>query len=69
MSYSAEEAQMERDRDLNTILQTRDSEGAYRLSHLYKEEGDDELAEALQKLAKRWDKEDDAYDQHRDNQL
>ena len=68
MSYSNKEAKDERDLDLDTILNTRDSEGAHQLANQLKEEGDDELAEKLQTLAKKWDEEDDSFDQERDNQ-
>ena len=68
MSTSKEDAKIEREYEIDEALNTRDSEGAYQLANQLKEEGDDELAEKLQTLAKKWDGENDAYDNERDNQ-
>lgn len=59
----------ERQLDIELALTTRDSEALYRLAGLEKEEGNDEVAEDLQTHAKRIDREDMQFDEHRDNQM
>jgi len=68
MSYSHQEAQLERDEAIFNALDTRDSEALYQLAGILKEEGDDEQAAHLLKVARRIDDEDQAFDQERDNQ-
>ena len=63
MSYSIKDAIDERNHEVDEALQTRDSEALYTLASLYKEEGDDEMAEKLTSIAKRIDREDNAYDE------
>jgi len=68
MSYSIEEAQRDQDRAIYEALDTRDSEALYQLADALKEQGEDEEADQLLKVARKIDNEDNAYDQSRDNQ-
>jgi hypothetical protein len=68
MSYSHKEASMEQDEAIFNALDTRDSEALYQLASLLKEQGEDENAERLIKVAKTIDEEDNAFDNNRDNQ-
>ena len=63
MSYQINEAVVERQDMIDTALHTRDSEMLYHLAQFEKEEGDDETAEHLLAIAKRIDREDNAYDE------
>ena len=62
MSYSESEARWEREEEISTAIEQRDSERLYELAGLEQEEGNDETAEELRRLAKAIDKEDWAYD-------
>lgn len=68
MSYSHKEANQEQDEAIFNALDTRDSEALYQLAQVVKEQGDDEQAETLLRVAKRIDEEDGAFDNNRDNQ-
>ena len=65
MSYSLKQAKDERDVEVTEALQTRDTEALYHLAGLYKEEGEDEIAETLQFAAKKMDAVDAQEDQVR----
>ena len=52
----------ERDTEIYEALNTRDSEALYTLASLEKEEGNDEEAEKLIKIARKIDDQDQAYD-------
>lgn len=52
----------ERDTEIYEALNTRDSEALYTLASLEKEEGNDEEAEKLIKIARKIDHEDQSYD-------
>ena len=52
----------ERDTEIYEALNTRDSEALYTLANIEKEEGNDEEAEKLIKVARKIDDEDQAYD-------
>lgn len=67
--YSIIEAVGEREAEVINAINTRDSEALYTLAGLYKEEGEDEMADTLRAEAKKIDREDDSFDQFRDNQL
>ena len=69
MSYSPKQAKDERYEEVIEALQTRDTEALYHLAGLYKEEGEDEMAETLQFAAKKFDAEEWAYDEAKDNSL
>jgi len=62
MSCSHQEAQLERDEAIFNALDTRDSEALYQLAGLEKEEGNDEQAAELIRVARMIDKADWAYD-------
>ncbi len=62
MSYSEQEARWERQEEITTAIDQRDSERLYQLADLEAEEGNDEVAEELKKIAKNIDREDWAYD-------
>lgn len=49
--------------DLDTVLEQRDIEGAHQLAVLAAKDGDDEMADYLHHLARRWNREDWAYDE------
>lgn len=68
MSYSHKEANQEQDEAIFNAIDTRDSEALYQLAQILKEQGDDEQAEHLLKVAKKIDEEDNAFDNNRDNQ-
>jgi phage shock protein A len=69
MSYTTREAKNERTLEVELAQMTRDSEALYSLARQFKEEGEDEIAEELLAQAKKIDREDWAYDEHRDNNL
>ena len=67
MSYTSLDAKIEFDAKLDGVLQTRDVEGAYELAQLLKMMGDDEEAEMFLKTARQWERDDNWYDEQRDN--
>ena len=67
MSYSPKAAIDERATDVYHAIQTRDIEGLYHLANLYKKEGYDDIAEALQADARKMEKEEWAYDEANNN--
>lgn len=69
MSYSDQEAQWEREEAIAIAIEQRDSERLYELANLEYEEGNDETAADLKRLAKNIDNEDMAFDRERDNNL
>ena len=66
MSYSPIE---ERKAEVWTATKEEDAERLYELASQFKEEGDDELADDLQKIARRIERDEWAYDEARDNEL
>lgn len=62
MSYSEQEARWEREEEIAKALETSDSEALYQLAGLEQEEGNDEQAAELRRVAKMIDKNDWAYD-------
>ena len=68
MSYSEQEARWEREEEITKALETGDSEALYQLAALEKEEGNDEQAAELLRVAKMIDANDMAYDQWKANQ-
>lgn len=68
MSYSEQEARWEREEEITKALETADSEALYQLAGLEQEEGNDEQAAELRRVAKMIDNNDLAFDRARDNQ-
>jgi len=62
MSYSEQEARWEREEEITKAMETSDSEALYQLAALEKEEGNDETAAELIRVARMIDKADWAYD-------
>lgn len=62
MSYSEQEARWEREEAIALAMETSDSEALYQLASLEKEEGNDETATELIRVAKMIDRNDWAYD-------
>lgn len=62
MSYSEQEARWEREEEIAKAMETSDSEALYQLAGLEKEEGNDETAAELIRVAKMIDRNDWAYD-------
>lgn len=62
MSYSDDEARWEREEAIQLALETDDSEALYQLASLEADEGNDETAAELIRVAKMIDKNDWAYD-------
>ena len=62
MSTSPQTSKTERNTEIYKALNTRDSEALYTLASLEKEEGNDEEAEKLIKIARKIDDEDQSYD-------
>ena len=67
MSYSEQEARWEREEEIAKAMETSDSEALYQLAGLEKEEGNDEVAAELIRVARMIDKADWAYDNAIDN--
>jgi len=64
MSYSIHDARLEFISRIQEVMETRDVEGGYELARHFFEQGDDEQGEKFRKLAKTWDNEDWAHDNH-----
>jgi hypothetical protein len=62
MSYSSLDAEVEFSSIIDEVLQTRDVEGAYQLVEMLSEMGDEEQASYFNKLARRWEREDNMPD-------
>jgi len=62
MSYSEQEARWEREEEIAKAIETSDSEALYQLAGLEKEEGNDETAAELIRVARMIDRNDWAYD-------
>jgi predicted Zn-ribbon and HTH transcriptional regulator len=62
MSYSFLQALWERQEEITTAIEQRDSERLYQLASLEHEEGNDEVATDLKKIARNIDEEDWAHD-------
>jgi hypothetical protein len=62
MSYSEQEARWEREEEIAKAMETSDSEALYQLAGLEKEEGNDEVAAELIRVARMIDNADWAYD-------
>ena len=62
MSYSDLEARWEREEEIAKAMEAGDSEALYQLAGLEKEEGNDETAAELIRVARMIDKADWAYD-------
>lgn len=60
------DAQVEEQIDLDTVLATRDVEGARRLANMYAD-SDVEFATKMYTLAKTWEREDNYYDESNGN--
>lgn len=67
MSYSIKDAIEEQNDAIFQALNTRDSEALYHLAEQLKEQGEDEEAQKLLENAKRFDQEDNAYDEANNN--
>ena len=63
MSYSIQEAKMERTEAISKAIEERDETKLYELAHYAKKEGDDELADFLKKEYNKVYREDRAYDE------
>jgi hypothetical protein len=69
MSYSPRQAVDERQAEVWTATKEEDAERLYQLAAQFKEEGEDELADELHKIARRIERDEWAYDEARDNEL
>lgn len=67
MSHSPKQAIDDREQEVFEALNSKDSEAIYHLADLFKEEGEDERAEELLKIARRWNDEDWSYDESINN--
>lgn len=57
----------DRARDVRSAYDSRDVEELFRLANLESKDGNDEYAETLKQIAKRFDREDWAYDESINN--
>ena len=69
MSYSQDDARLELDSIVEQAVKQRDVETLFAVARRFKEAGDDEYAETLRGLAKRFEREDWAHDEANDNKL
>lgn len=67
MSYSTKEARMELQDAVEQAIHHRDVEVMIALARRYKNMRDDEYADELRSLARKWEQEDWAYDESIDN--
>jgi len=67
MSYSPKQAIDERRTEVSEAIRTEDVEALYHLARLFKEEGEDELADVLRKKAQRIERDEAAYDEANNN--
>lgn len=67
MSYSPRQAVDERRAEVYTATKEEDAEKLYHLAAQFKEEGDDELAEDLYKIARRIERDEWSYDEANNN--
>jgi hypothetical protein len=63
MSHTIKEAKAEQEAQSVLAMRTRDIEALHYLAAQYKKQGDDEYAEVLRATAKRFEKEEWAYDE------
>ena len=64
---TATDVKLDRVSQIEEAVETRDVEALFKLARLVKKEGDDEHSEVLIGLARRYDREDWAYDNANDN--
>jgi hypothetical protein len=67
--FSIKDARLDRQECVQWAIQNDDNEQLYKLAQLFKEEGEDEVADELRKLARQAEKNNWAYDEARDNNL
>ena len=67
MSYTTTDAHTDLMTRIDEVLESRDIEGAYLLANVFARAGDDEQADYFINLARRWNKEDWAYDEANNN--
>jgi hypothetical protein len=68
MSYHTQDATAQLGSAVEKAISSRDVEALFKYAQVYREQGEDEQAEALRKEAQKIEREDWSFDNERDNE-